>query len=112
MTIEVGVIPEAVGEKRVLGEIVPGEFISLSDFSDNSWRVLSIICNPDNKGGLVYSFDNEGFAQTDLLRGIPLEAYTDENLEATIGFGKTYEREVITEARDKARLILTHMPLR
>jgi len=110
MTIEVYIQPEDADEPTHVRGVVPGEIMSMSDYSSGNREVLSAQCWTDDRGGDVYRFDNIGFPENGPYRVIPAEEYTLERREAVIGYGRSYEQHIVLESRRAARLILRHVP--
>jgi hypothetical protein len=114
MTIEVYIQPEGADEPNHVGTVVPGEVMSISDFSNGSREIISAQCWPDDRGGDVYRFANSGFEEDTQTgqRLIPITEYTLDRREAVIGYGRSYEKNITRETRDVGRLILQHVGTR
>lgn len=111
MSLEVGLRAEGTEDVVQLGVIVPGEIGSFSDYSNNSRELISAMCLPNDRGGLVYRFNHEDFPETPRIRVVPLDMYTDDKLMAEVGWGGSFEMPITTETRRRGRLILVHTVL-
>lgn len=109
MTIEMSVFAQH-GDYIKIGTVPPGELGSFSDFSDGTRKTLVVHCREDNMGGEVYCMTEDAFEESLRYRAIPLHLFTEENLEAVIEQGETYERDIVTRLRQFGRLILSHQP--
>lgn len=109
MTIEVSVIHENSGPRRVAGHVHPGEFMSFSNFVSGGLEYLSVLCLPDNSGDVVWRFGNEDFYENEQYRAIPATLYTTDRVIAEIPAGGKFSAEIVTESRKRGRLILRHL---
>jgi hypothetical protein len=110
MTIEVSLKRANENVEVEIGQIVPGQIITFSDFSESVRKIISVYCLPDDTGGEVYVTGSEPLGETSTLRAMPPEAYLGQEPEATIGYGGNYERDIVMETRHAARIIFQHIP--
>ena len=109
MSIEVDLLRNEQAQKRLVGQVLPGEIATFSDYSQDSRSIIAVACYPDDSGGEVYYFANDGFREDAHFRAIDPEYFTDQNRLATISAGGTYERDVVTPERRIGRLFISHM---
>lgn len=109
MTIEVSVIHQETHRRRVAGHVQPGEFMSFSNFASGGLEFISVLCLPDNSGGVFWRFGNEDFYEDEQYRAIPAELYTADRIIAEIPAGGKFSTDVVTKSRKRGRLILQHL---
>jgi hypothetical protein len=90
--------------------IVPGEYMTYSDFTLNERRVVAVHCLPNDRGGEVYEFDNPGFDENNEYRVVNAAAFGLHSRIAIIRRNRSYERDIVAETREIVHAIFTHRP--